>query len=589
MRSRSRGFSLALVLLVASVVLTVGFAMAALSSFSLNLATQTLNQARADALSRAVTAQVCYELDQRVWTQNPWQLGGYPDMAYGADAVRQRFQALPVFPDTTQHVLNGTMQAWVEFDGSGYFSVDNLASGESRQSYADQGTSRASVPPYSLSLVVNTGIGTDRDHLLDVRHFESVICRAWPYAAYSVKSPVCITGGSLVRGDIYAGNSTVLVGEIGGTPVGLQGDVCMQGTEKQSKIGLEVGSLMSGTVRYEVLPPVGPPPPGTSFPTTSTRTPRPVGIGHLKLPPPTPQMADALNPFNANPFDGVSKIDAVKFPVKDAVSVTDLKNLIEGWWLTRKEFNEQSDALLSKIAIWRGNERLSSLQDYRGRVHFRFPGEAVEGVAGFGAYGKNGAVNALVLSHDIALSNGVYLITQSLTNHFGVESTPLTTEVVDDLWTGDGSGPATISLQDTVLIVYGDLDMRGLTGDNSTLYVTGNLFLNGGKLESGEKGMLVMASNVVIEAEGDFRGVIASKGNITLKPLKNSARLKIRGGLLAEGYEGADAIADSTGALRIKSGAPITVSNTTLTYDRAYTKSLNRLGTTRVLIHREVL
>ncbi|NDD28805.1 MAG: hypothetical protein EB084_11120, partial [Proteobacteria bacterium] len=257
MRSRSRGFSLALVLLVASVVLTVGFAMAALSSFSLNLATQTLNQARADALSRAVTAQVCYELDQRVWTQNPWQLGGYPDMAYGADAVRQRFQALPVFPDTTQHVLNGTMQAWVEFDGSGYFSVDNLASGESRQSYADQGTSRASVPPYSLSLVVNTGIGTDRDHLLDVRHFESVICRAWPYAAYSVKSPVCITGGSLVRGDIYAGNSTVLVGEIGGTPVGLQGDVCMQGTEKQSKIGLEVGSLMSGTVRYEVLPPVG--------------------------------------------------------------------------------------------------------------------------------------------------------------------------------------------------------------------------------------------------------------------------------------------------------------------------------------------
>ena len=144
LRLRVRGFSLALVLLVSSIAITVGFAIAALSSVSLNLAAQTLNQARASALARGVVAELCYELDQRVWKKNPWGVSGFPDMAYGSDAIRERFRTLPLFPDPDQHVMEGALRAYVSFDGSDYFSVDNLNFAEPCPGYTDKGTARRS-------------------------------------------------------------------------------------------------------------------------------------------------------------------------------------------------------------------------------------------------------------------------------------------------------------------------------------------------------------------------------------------------------------------------------------------------------------
>lgn len=608
-RAPQRGFSLALVLLVASIAITVGFAMAALSSFSLNLAAQTLNQARAQALARAVTSQICFELDQRVWNKNPWELSTFPDLSYGSDAIRQRFRTLPLFPDPGQKVLDGSLNAWVDFDSPKWFSVDNLTFEEPRPGYADVGTARASVPPFSLSLIVNTGIGDNLETAADPRHFESVICRSWPYAAYGLKPAIRVSGGSVVRGGLFDQTSVVQVGDASTDAVAVQGDICVRKERKDTVITTGPSSTLSGRVRYGVTPPVGP-----TYDTMSDDAISPmgedemgpVGVDSFQIPVPESALqpsADGvtgstnhLDPFNAHPMDGLSTFQPVYVSTSSTVTLAEIRATLVSQWPSsvpmpqslRDWIRDQTNRILTRVSIWHGNplQKLTDLSVYSGRIKFRFPAKATKATSGFGAYGEDGSVDARVLVEALNLSDGIYCIPHSVTNHFGVETSD--SSVVEDLWTGNRDGPSGVNLQDAVLIVMGDLDIRGLKGDNSTIYVTGNLFLHGGKLEAGNKGMLVLASNVVIEAEGDFRGVIAAKGSVKLQPLPGTGRLKVRGAVMAEGRGGSKCIQDASGTVRLEPSAPLVIDNTTLLYDRSYTKVLNRVGTCRQLVFREV-
>lgn len=597
LRLRVRGFSLALVLLVSSIAITVGFAIAALSSVSLNLAAQTLNQARASALARGVVAELCYELDQRVWKKNPWGVSGFPDMAYGSDAIRERFRTLPLFPDPDQHVMEGALRAYVSFDGSDYFSVDNLNFAEPCPGYTDKGTARASVAPFSVSLVVNTGLGETLDTATDKRHFESVICRAWPYAVYALKPSLQLSNGTVVRGSVYDRVSDVRMGESGKPPVAVQGDVCVMKERGVAKVVAAGSSTVSGRVRYGVRPPVG-----RTFGTDTSADAEPVGIGSFQVPvPESAQRASGgaapahLDPFNPNPLEGMQGFRPTPVVLKCPISVLEL-------WLYLGSLSEYvvlipfiremllsaTDTALKRVTIWHGNppQPLDDLNQYRGAVSFRFILAAATAATGFGAYGENGALLTVVLAESVRLNEGVYILLGSITNHLAVDR-PGSTES-EDLWTGDASGPSTVELTDAVLIVLGDLDIRGLKGDNSTLYVTGNLFLRGGSLDSGNKGMLVLANNVIIDASGDFRGVIAARGSMRLKPLPGTGRLTVRGAVMAEGNGGMAAVQDSTGVIRVDPAAPLIIDNTTVFNDRRYTKALNRVGTCRRLVFREV-
>ena len=588
---------MALVLLVSSIAISVGFAVAALASFSLNLASQTLNQARAAALARGVAAEVSYELDQRVWVKNPWGLTSFPNLSYESDAVRQRFQTLPLFPDPDQHVMSGPLRAWVDFDSPQYFSVDNLNFAESCPGCADKGTARASVPPFSLSLVVNTGIGETFDKASDQRHFESIICRAWPYAAYGLKPALHLSNGSIVRGDLYDQTSEVRVGDAGSAAVSVQGDICVSKEKARAKVTAGASSTVSGRVRYEVRPPAGP-----ALTTGDKPDLPPVGLGSFQVP--VPQKAQGgtdsavpahLDPFNANPLEGMGGFRPTLVTPQCTISVLEL-------WLYLGQLSElvmivpfvsqllqaQTNLALKRVTMWHGNPPrvLDDLNQYRGAVNFRFILAAANPASGAGAYGENLGLTTLVLVQTVNLADGVFFVPYSMTNHLAVDS-PSGGES-EDLWTGNEAGPSTITLKDAVFIVLGDLDIRGLKGDNSTVYVTGNLFLRGGQLESGNKGMLVLASNVIIDAAGDFRGVIAARGSMRLKPLPGTGRLTIRGAVLAEGSGGPASIQDSTGATRLDAAAPLVIDNTTIFHDRRYTMALNRVGVCRRLVFREV-
>lgn len=196
--------------------------------------------------------------------------------------------------------------------------------------------------------------------------------------------------------------------------------------------------------------------------------------------------------------------------------------------------------------------------------------------------------DARVMVDSVTLENGYYYA-PSLTNHFAVVSGD---NQVEDLWTSNEQGPAKMRLNNAVLRVDGDLDVRDLWGDNSTLQVNGDLYLNGGHLEAGNKGMLIIADNVIMETRGDFRGLIAARKNLLLQPLASGEHLSVRGAVLCGGRKAGIMLIDASGHRYAeidgnRSGS-LLITSTALQYDNKYTRALNRLGVTRTLVFREL-
>ena len=576
-----RGFSLSLVLLVATIVMVVGAAIAALSSMSLNVTAQMLGRARAETLARSVVAQLRWELDQRVWNRTyPNIPHAFPDMAYARDALRKRFATLPLFPDQEQQAQGDEMHAWVDFNRPDWYSVDNLFSPTPTGGWADRGTTRTSVPPFSVDLVITTGVGDDPDHARDVRHFEAVISRVWPYAAYGVYASTLVNGASQIRGSVYDFASTVQIGSAALTDApanacDVRGDIYSGLPQTDTPVKL-LNTTLSGHVRYDV--------PGWGM---SEVHPNPMSLFDV---------TKLLLPF-ADPLDATSTAEPLAviyqpLPTGDFrryTTVAEFQAMLGHQWPGTipipEAYLHQTNNLLNKVTIWRGSplQPLTDLNPYRGRIDFRAPFSQHRPIA----KGETDIyAGARVMVDSMTLENGYYF-TPSLTNHFAVVSGEKT---VEDLWTGNPRGPATMRLNNAVLRVDGDLDVRDLWGDNSTLQVNGDLYLNGGRLEAGNKGMLIIADNVIMETHGDFRGLIAARKNLVLQPLKTGERLSMRGAVLCggqrSGYTPLDASGQACGEINTSAGSLI-ISSTALQYDCKYTRALNRLGVTRTLIFRE--
>lgn len=578
-----RGFSLSLVLMVATIVMVVGAAIAALSSMSLNMAAQMLGDARAETLARSVVAQLRWELDQRVWNRTfPNIPHAFPDMAYQQDALRKRFATLPLFPDEGQHAQGPNMRAWVDFDRTDWYSIDNLISPAPTSGWTDAGTTRTSVPPFSVDLVITTGLGDTPDQARDVRHFEAVISRAWPYATYTVFAATIIDGDSQVRGSVYDLASTVQVGSADdpGAPrerAEVRGDIASGLPQSDAPVKILNGTL-SGRIRYEV--------PGWGM---SEAHPNPMALfDFTKLMQPIADPLDASNTIPP-PTGGYRPLPSENLGSYPHVSA--FQSLLHLRWpgtvSATQAFFDESDRLLDRVTVWRGSppQPLTDLSPFRGSVRFRppFSLHRVLGEDETDIY-----INARTLVDSMTLENGYYF-TPSLTNHFSVSSGD---GQVEDLWTGNADGPATLRLNNAVLRVDGDLDVRDLWGDNSTLIVDGDLYLNGGHLEAGNKGMLIMADNVVMETRGDFRGLIAARKNLVLRPTNGGERLSIRGAVLCGGRKAGRLLVDASGrhytGFESDGSGAMLINSTAIQYDSKYTRALNRLGVTRTLLFREL-
>lgn len=105
-----------------------------------------------------------------------------------------------------------------------------------------------------------------------------------------------------------------------------------------------------------------------------------------------------------------------------------------------------------------------------------------------------------------------------------------------------------LRLRNTVLFVNGNLDLSadvsgkhtvGIEGSNSTLIVNGTLALSGGRLDSRDQGLVILANDIVMRAHGDYRGLIIAKNSLTILSDVASANgdaanktLTIRGGII---------------------------------------------------------
>lgn len=105
-----------------------------------------------------------------------------------------------------------------------------------------------------------------------------------------------------------------------------------------------------------------------------------------------------------------------------------------------------------------------------------------------------------------------------------------------------------LRLRNTILYIGGNLDLSsdaagrhavGIEGSNSTLIVKGTLALSGGRLDSRDQGLVILANDIVMRAHGDYRGLIIAKNSLTILSDVGSARgdttdktLTIRGGVI---------------------------------------------------------
>lgn len=133
-----------------------------------------------------------------------------------------------------------------------------------------------------------------------------------------------------------------------------------------------------------------------------------------------------------------------------------------------------------------------------------------------------------------------------------------------------------LRLRNAVLYVAGNLDLAGdvtgrhtvgIEGSNSTLIVNGTLALSGGRLDSRDQGLVILANDIVMRAHGDYRGLIIAKNSLTIlsdgaTTGDSSKTLTIRGGVICGNKKKGNVILRSVRII----------------YDPVYMKALHAFG-----------
>jgi len=160
-----RGSILVTILAFSLLLMVVAFVLVGQSLMDLSVAEHFRRERLAEEMARSVVAQFIREASSQ-----PQAGPGY---------WKARFQQ-PVFPDGGNR-LGGT--ARLNFDSQKpYFSVDNTASDLPAVGWYDRGTSRKSVPPFGISLVIAIDVGGQ------TQYYEALLQRRWPFVL-STPSP----------------------------------------------------------------------------------------------------------------------------------------------------------------------------------------------------------------------------------------------------------------------------------------------------------------------------------------------------------------------------------------------------------------
>ncbi|MHB2017790.1 MAG: hypothetical protein ACYCW6_12650, partial [Candidatus Xenobia bacterium] len=226
---KQRG-ALAMVLCVSLLLFTIALGFATMVSLQLNLSTSSLASHQAEMAARAASAEVQYEIDQKLrqyWAQ-PVPLSGATPINLN---LQQRFQdPTAVFPAPTPDT---PATCRITFDTSQpCYSTDNLDGPLPANGWLmANGQPDGLVPANSVDLLVQTMVGGTR------RVYEAVLTQQWPYGACSISGPLQLSNCNVI-GNLYgatAPTSSPAI-QLGGDPNAkdssdtsvctVQGDLC---------------------------------------------------------------------------------------------------------------------------------------------------------------------------------------------------------------------------------------------------------------------------------------------------------------------------------------------------------------------------
>lgn len=533
---RPRGAALASLLTMAALLIVVALAIAMVSLHSLHVAQGFHDGVQGELLARAAAEEFIARFQGNAATGNGVDGEGSVDFL-------EYYRKNAVFPDGGQH-LGG--EAAITFDSTlPYYSVDNSQSDLPAASWADRGTARTSVPPYSVSLVVRVKTGQQ------TQHYEFILQRRWPYAA-ALPHTLTLTGlpefpGSKDPGDPSKGATTV-----------------------------------KGPVFCFGLPITQNGPNGAIVP----RAPR--GFRGTAMVPLDPDMYEEVA-FHSNWIQGGLGVTVgrsadppqpktgpprrVRYP-GDAPPYPSTGNLLDG----RVDFADwDKGVVVFDGNEWKGTARQGVITEDEleklGPKIFRLPStsgyQRVDG--GYGLVpvmadldndGVEEKQDFLLMADDVVFhgtpgtggarvgSNSKFHVRTSMGNRY----LPLVIdEESGEIWclNGKASTGTNLDLKDCVLVVEGSLDLSGSTsdegrrrdfyglrGDNATLIVKGTLILTKGVLNAGDRGMVIYCERLVMQASGSYRGLILVEEGALIYPSVSAGgenALRIDGGIICGG------------------------------------------------------
>ncbi|MEW6281908.1 MAG: hypothetical protein AB1758_25100 [Candidatus Eremiobacterota bacterium] len=474
------GVALSSVLSVSAVLLIVCFTLAMVALYDLSLASNLRHQVAAEQIARAAVSQFVSEA--RLQPDPP------------VDFWRRRFEK-PVFPDGGSD-LRGA--ARITFDPEKpWFSTDNGRGASAARGWVDGTRPTASVPPYSVSLIVETEVEGR------IAHYEAILRRQWPYVAIST-GIISVMGAPAMKkqgGLALPTGETLSPSKVDGALLCLSGPVSLapmdvgfegRGYGEPIQVGSEIGSAATW---------VTPQPPSDG----GKRPPVMVGGDLLGLGSSLGQEANQLN-------------GRVDFNVPQAQVPLDPPGA-RGVYVGPKN-------------TWKGRKRFDVKVNFGKLFSFPAPaGPKLEEV-----YPDKFTELALpltppqkyfLLDEDLEVkpvgSDKAFWIDGSLGNRFEYS--------LDPPLPGGTDRNTGLTLTDCQLFVNGDLDLSHdevrpagtaarvlLKGSNSTLIVNGSLILTNGGLDAQDQEMVIMCRRLVMQADGEFHGVILVEKSAVLFP-----------------------------------------------------------------------
>ena len=555
-RGDPRGNALISVLAISGVLFLLSFVVASICMADLDFASSFRTHVQDEQLARAAIAQFTYEADQATVNNSPLESSPSTDWA-------ARYAGAPVFPDGGSH-LPGTVS--ITFKPSApYHSVDNSQSSLPAAGWSDRGTSKLSVPPYSVSLVMQTQTGSQRDA------FEAIIQRRWPYVL-TTPGPIREVG---TFGSPISGLGGLSGGSFGGALSGSSGSAWSPDPVLVSSLASS-GSAMSSTTSSTSPASLTSAVNGGVYCLNGNLTIPDPSIGQLNPPPISNQLAKLL--ANLQPPQAASNQLVVGGQISDGVqTLNSIDNSLQGnvdfcapagapAGVSVSASNQWTGS--SRFSVWTNRDltRLSKLLVMPGSTGFTpiSPPELVEeGTANPANPAQTEPflmlVNNLTLGSAGAVSGPLFsnptkiLINESMGNlrlayHApGSSGAPLLS--LDSPITTDYSGK-TLELNNCNLYVNGDLVMGNptalpgsgpgpitLKGSNATVIVNGTLCLSEASIDAQTQGMVILCRYLICQSTGYYRGLIMVQNGAIFYPREDPSLtpLELHGAMVIGG------------------------------------------------------